>query len=380
MSVTTKQHTCKNPQDPAHAEKTHVFDPTLVVVVVVRTVCNVRISVYAHAQCICLKRTSAGALVPSAGLTSRKPPMPVGSESRFQASPVQEVLAQEEADGGAVNAVAASQRRHHQEKSPGSHVTDRGCRYLRPESPQTEAWAVSPEVESCGAVARCTSRAPPPPGPWLSPWCGVVRGSSHDHGDGHPLVAMPLTEPSLSPPRPLQFRHAPARRQLPGTKNQQKSIYASTCLSLEGGVCGVVCVWCGVVWCGVVWCGVVWCGVVWCGVVWCGVVWCGVVWCGGSDMTYDVRVYPCMSTRVHLIKMGWCHRPEPLACSLQRQVPGVRSAKPHHPQGEEKDCEARPPHPPLLRRKGSAIFSISSALDALDLDQHMKVHLDVSSW
>ena len=24
MSVTTKQHTCKNPQDPAHAEKTHV--------------------------------------------------------------------------------------------------------------------------------------------------------------------------------------------------------------------------------------------------------------------------------------------------------------------------------------------------------------------
>ena len=36
MSVTTKQHTCKNPpQDPAHAEKTHVLDPTLVVVVVV---------------------------------------------------------------------------------------------------------------------------------------------------------------------------------------------------------------------------------------------------------------------------------------------------------------------------------------------------------
>jgi len=51
-------------------------------------------------------------------------------------------------------------------------------------------------------------------------------------------------------------------------------------------VCGVVCVWCGLVWCGVcVWCGEVLCGVVcdWCGVVcmWCGVcfVWFGVVWC-----------------------------------------------------------------------------------------------------
>ena len=30
-------------------------------------------------------------------------------------------------------------------------------------------------------------------------------------------------------------------------------------------MCGVVCVWCGVVWCGVV-CGVVWCGVVYDGV------------------------------------------------------------------------------------------------------------------
>ena len=46
------------------------------------------------------------------------------------------------------------------------------------------------------------------------------------------------------------------------------------------------------------------------------------------------------------------------------------------PQVEEKDCEARPPHPPLLRRKGSAIFSIASALDALG----PKMHLDVSSW
>ena len=49
-------------------------------------------------------------------------------------------------------------------------------------------------------------------------------------------------------------------------------------------------------------------------------------------------------------------------------------------QVEEKDCEARPPHPPLLRRKGSAIFSISSGLDAPGPEYHVKYHLDVSFW
>ena len=33
----------------------------------------------------------------------------------------------------------------------------------------------------------------------LSPWSGVVRSFSQGHSDGHPLVAMPLTEPSLAP-------------------------------------------------------------------------------------------------------------------------------------------------------------------------------------
>ena len=37
-------------------------------------------------------------------------------------------------------------------------------------------------------------------------------------------------------------------------------------------------------------------------------------------------------------------------------------------QGEEKDCEARPPRPALLRRMGDAVFSISSAWNALDPD------------
>ena len=50
------------------------------------------------------------------------------------------------------------------------------------------------------------------------------------------------------------------------------------------------------------------------------------------------------------------------------------------PQGEEKYGEVRQPHLPLLRRKGSAIFSISSALDALDPEYCEKIHLDVSSW
>ena len=59
-------------------------------------------------------------------------------------------------------------------------------------------------------------------------------------------------------------------------------------------------------------------------------------------------------------RFGWTDQPEtPYACSLRE-----RSRRPQvqiitQPQGEEKDCEARPPHPSLLRRKGGAIFSIS---------------------
>ena len=41
-----------------------------------------------------------------------------------------EVLGQEEGDGGTADAVVAVQRRHHQERSPDSHVTDRDCRVL----------------------------------------------------------------------------------------------------------------------------------------------------------------------------------------------------------------------------------------------------------
>ena len=65
----------------------------------------------------------------------------------------------------------------------------------------------------------------------------------------------------------------------------------------------------------------------------------------------------------------------PKAGSRRPQVQTVTQ-----PQGEEKDCEARPPRPPLLRRKGSAIFSISLALDAPGPGYCAKKHLDVSFW
>ena len=95
-----------------------------------------------------------------------------------------------------------------------------------------------------------------------------------------------------------------------------------------------------------------------------------------ADGVYDVRVCPCTPTVMQLIKtdqcqcagpFGWTVQPAPhYACCLRRQVPGVPCANITQPQVEEKDCEARPSHPPLLRRKGCAIFSISSELDALD--------------
>ena len=110
-------------------------------------------------------------------------------------------------------------------------------------------------------------------------------------------------------------------------------------------------------------------------------------WCRRSV----VRACLSMRTRMHPIDMdqrdsalvpsaGLTSRKNPYAWFLRRQVPGVPGANLTQLHGEEKDCEARPPHPPLLRRKGGAIFSISSALDALDLEYEKSMHLDVSSW
>ena len=70
----------------------------------------------------------------------------------------------------------------------------------------------------------------------------------------------------------------------------------------------------------------------------------------------------------------------PSACSLRRQVPGFPGCKPHPTPSRGKSLRGRPLHPPLFQRKGSAIFSITSALDALDSEYHELDLWDVSSW
>ena len=97
---------------------------------------------------------------------------------------------------------------------------------------------------------------------------------------------------------------------------------------------------------------------------------------------------------MHLIKMGQCQFTDPFGWTVQPAKKTLRlfppkagSRRPQgqkiitQPQGEEKDCEARPPRSPLLRRKGGAIFSISS-LSAQDPNPELqeKLLLDESSW
>ena len=68
------------------------------------------------------------------------------------------------------------------------------------------------------------------------------------------------------------------------------------------------------------------------------------------------------SARVQLIKMGQCQCTDPFGWTDQPGVPECKTLT--QPQVEEKDCEARRPHPPLLRKKGGAIFSIALELSA----------------
>ena len=62
---------------------------------------------------------------------------------------------------------------------------------------------------------------------------------------------------------------------------------------------------------------------------------------------------------------GLTSRQKSYACSLRRQVPGVPRCKTHPTPSRGKRLRGSPTSPPL-RRKGSAIFSMSSALDAPD--------------
>ena len=88
----------------------------------------------------------------------------------------------------------------------------------------------------------------------------------------------------------------------------------------------------------------------------------------------------CLSTHANDLATGTDQQapPKPVPSEGRFQASPVQVIT--QPKGEEKDCEARPPHPPLLRRNGGAIFSISSALNALDPEYHEIDHWDVSSW
>ena len=74
--------------------------------------------------------------------------------------PLAESALEEVPSGGGVHFVAASQGRHHQERSTGSHVTDRGCLQLH-------LWL----LQDARVLPTCS-------GGLLAPW-SVVRHSSH---------------------------------------------------------------------------------------------------------------------------------------------------------------------------------------------------------
>ena len=61
---------------------------------------------------------------------------------------------------------------------------------------------------------------------------------------------------------------------------------------------------------------------------------------------------------------GWTDQPDlPTPAPSEGRFQASPVANLTQPQVEEKDCEARPPHSPILRRKGGAIFSISPGLE-----------------
>ena len=131
----------------------------------------------------------------------------------------------------------------------------------------------------------------------------------------------------------------------------------------------------------------------------CGVGWSGERREGGGEGRGERRVEEggvvvvvvvrtecctCMSvhtrTRVQPVKMNQCQTP--CACSLRRQGSRRPWCKTHPTPMRGKRLRGTPTSPPSLTEKGEggAIFSIFSALDALDPEYHEKMHLDESSW
>ena len=131
-----------------------------------------------------------------------------------------------------------------------------------------------------------------------------------------------------------------------------------------------------------------WVGV-WCVCVW----WCRVV---VVVVVRTVRLHTCVCSyvcrRAAHFKWSGATRTGPFGWSASwakflRLFPpkaGSRRpwCKPQPTQNEEKGAEARPPRSQLLRRQGTATFSIALALEALGLDHHGQEHLplDVISW
>ena len=78
---------------------------------------------------------------------------------------------------------------------------------------------------------------------------------------------------------------------------------------------------------------------------------------------------------------GWSDQPEKGPCACFPPKAGSRrpQCKPHPTPSRGKRLRGTPTSP-LLRRKGGAIFSIVSELDALDRERTLKMLLAVSSW
>ena len=220
---------------------------------------------------------------------------------------------------------------------PDSDATTRrgapGCRYLRRghlRRPRPWRWSLL----VLWHVVRLALHLLLGPGCLRSPRGGGVRGFSQGHGDGHPLVAVPLTKPPLSPP---QCR----ARSSVFAVHQHVDHYKARKINIRVSLSEPLGWW------------------------------------------WEVEV---VVVRTALVRSaGLTSRKKPYACSLRRQVPGVPSANHIQPQVEEKRLRGKPTsHPPLLRRKGGRgggrFLSISSALDALDPEFHEPERWDMSSW
>ena len=91
-----------------------------------------------------------------------------------------------------------------------------------------------------------------------------------------------------------------------------------------------------------------------------------VVWCGGCGADCAItKTRLTMSSASALVpSAGLTSRKPPAPVPSEGRFQASPGANLTQPQVEEKDCEARPPHPltPSKKKKG-AIFSIVSALD-----------------